>query len=258
MRFGVCAPLDWAHEIQSAGFHYIELAANALLSPESPETDWLPLATAMESCPLPVEAMNCFVSGPQITGPDADPERLLRYVDTALTRAARVGVQVMVFGSGGARRIPDGFPQSDAERQLIDFLHMCADACDRTGVVTAIEPLRRAESNVLNSVVEAAAMARAVGRTGVRLLADTFHMEAEDEPLSVLDGVGDLLMHVHTADTGRNSPGTGSYDHVALFRALRGAGYNARVSAECGWGDRSVTLPLALRHMTEAYERSAS
>lgn len=257
MRFGACVPLEWADDVQSAGFDYIELAANALLIPEAPEADWLPLARAMDASPLPVEAMNCFVSGPQITGPDADVERLKRYVDTALRRASQVGVHVMVFGSGGARRIPEGYAAEEADRQLIAFLNCCADAAELTGVVIAIEPLRRAECNVLNSVIEGAAMARAVRRAGVRLLADTYHMEAEQEPLSVLDGAGDLLVHVHTADTGRNAPGTGSYDHAALFAALKRVRYDARVSAECGWGDRSETLALALNRLRTAWERSS-
>src|SRR5262249_25937777 len=45
----------------------------------------------------------------KVTGPAIDRDRQHAYVEKAFDRLARLGVEVVVFGSGGARRVPDGF-----------------------------------------------------------------------------------------------------------------------------------------------------
>jgi sugar phosphate isomerase/epimerase len=259
VRFGVCAGIEAARPLAEAGYDYIELSVAGDLIPDEDTSDWAEKRRAIEAMPLQPEAFNSFVRTGKIVGPEADPDRLRRYVQTALERAAQVGGAILVFGSGGARQVPDGFPRAEAQRQIRDFLGWCADASDRTGVVVVIEPLQRGETNILHRVREGAALAREIGRPGVRNLADTFHMEMEDEPLSAIVESADVLAHAHTADTGRFAPGTGSYDHVALFRALRVAGYDARLSIECDWQEQfRERIGPALRHLQAAYAAAKS
>ena len=252
MRFGVCAAPEQADLLAQAGYDYLEASVAGDLIPEEGEAAWAEKRRLLLALPLRAEAFNSFVRSGKVVGPEADPVRLRRYVDTALLRAAEVGGQVIVFGSGGARQIPDGFPQAQADAQLREFLSFCADASDRSGVVVVIEPLARSECNSVNLVSEGAAWARSVGRVGVRALADTYHMEQESEPVSAIVAAGDVLAHAHTADTGRKAPGTGGYDHAAFFRALRDAGYEGRVSIECAWGGFAAEVGPALAHLRRA------
>lgn len=249
MRFGVCAGIDSAGIAAEAGCDYIELSAAGDLMPDATDAEWAEKRRAIEQLPLRPEAFNSFVRTGKIVGPEADPARLRRYVETALTRAAQVGGAIIVFGSGGARSIPDGFPKEEAEKQLREFLLTCADASDRTGVIVAIEPLQRGECNFLNLVSDGAKRAREIGRAGVQNLADTFHIECENEPLSAIVESADVLAHTHTADTGRYAPGTGTYDHLAFFRALKEARYDARLSIECTWRDFASEIGPALQHL---------
>ena len=39
----------------------------------------------------------------------------------AWARLARLGTQIVVFGSGGARRVPEGFSKEEAFKQLVEF-----------------------------------------------------------------------------------------------------------------------------------------
>jgi sugar phosphate isomerase/epimerase len=256
MRFGVCTGTEHADALASAGYDYIELSVAGDLTPDASEADWAEKRRAIERMPLHAEAFNSFVRTGKIVGPEADPARLRRYVETALTRAAQVGGSIIVFGSGGARNIPEGFPYEEAEKQLREFLDYCAESSERTGVVVAIEPLHRGECNVINLVSEGAEWARRLGHIGVRNLADTFHMERENEPLTAIVASADVLAHTHTADTGRFAPGTGTYDHVAFFRALREANYDVRLSVECTWRDFPSELGPALEHLRAAYNSS--
>ena len=57
----------------------------------------------------------------RVTGPDIDRDQQTVYVRKAFDRLARLGTQIVVFGSGGARRVPDGFSKDDALKQLVDF-----------------------------------------------------------------------------------------------------------------------------------------
>jgi sugar phosphate isomerase/epimerase len=256
MRYGVCAGMDKAPVLAEAGYDYIELAAAGELAPETDETTWAAKRQAILALPLPAETFNLFVRGHRIVGPDADPAVLRRYVETILGRAAEVGGSIVVFGSGGARNVPEGYDAGIAREQIVEFLHICADAGERADVTVVIEPLRHAESNIINRVSEAAELAREIGRPYVRCLADSFHMEAEAEPLDAIVDAADVLAHVHTADTERAAPGTGCYDHTALFRALRAARYDARLSIECGYkpdhGDFKTQVTRALTHLKAA------
>lgn len=256
MRLGICAGIDQAPWLADAGCDFIELSVAGDLMPDQDDDTWAPRRRAIESLPLPVEAFNSFVRSLRIVGPEPDTDALRAYVDTALARAAQVGGRVVVFGSAGARNVPDGFPRERALRQIADFLGVCADAAERTGVTVAIEPLCRAESNILNTVADGARMARQVGRAGVRNLADTYHMERENDPLSEIVAHADTIAHVHTADTGREAPGTGSYDHAALFRTLRQVGYDQRVSVECRWKDIGAQAAVAMEHLRRARDHS--
>ena len=256
MRFGVCAGAEKAGLVKNAGYDYMELSAAGDLIPDADEAAWNEKRRVLEQLPLPVETFNSFVRTGKITGSEADFARLERYVNTALARAAQIGGKIIVFGSAGARDVPAGFPRPEAEAQLVRFLNLCADAHETTGVVVVIEPLNQSESNIFNTVSEGADFVRRVNRPGVRNLADTFHMEKDNDPLTAIIQSGDVLAHTHTADTGRRAPGTGTYDHAAFFRACRQAGYDDRLSIECKWGDFSNEIGPALAHLKAAYEKA--
>ena len=254
MRFGVCAGPEQADVLAEAGYDFIELAvAGHVMNVD--EAGWPETRRQLLALSLPPETFNSFVRTGKITGPDVDFDGLTRYVQTALFRVAEIGGKIIVFGSGGARNVPEGFDRETAKRQMRDFLSLCADVSDQTGVVVAIEPLCRAESNIINWVSEGAEWARQIGRPGVRDLGDTYHMEQEGEPPSALVEARDVLAHIHVADDGRLAPGTGAYDYVSLFGALRDARYDARVSIECRFcPDFAGEVTQALMHLRTAYD----
>lgn len=236
MQFGVCAGPEKADVLARIGYDFIELSlAGDLMQYEA--AAWEAARERLNALPLGIASFNSFVRTGKIVGPEADYGWLDDYVYTALERASDVGGKIVVFGSGQARNVPDGFMPNEASEQLLAFLNLCADASDETGVVVVIEPLQKAESNIINRVSEAALLVRHIARPGVRALGDTFHMEREDEPLSALINAQDILAHIHVADTGLRAPATGTYDYAALFQALQTANYDGRVAIECSWGE---------------------
>ena len=168
MRLGICAGINQAKTIADAGADYIELSVAGDLIPDDGDDAWKDKRAAIEAMPLKAEAFNSFVRTGKIVGPDADFARLESYARTAAARAAQVGGKIIVFGSGGARQVPEGYAREAADADLLRFLNLCADAYETTGVIVVIEPLAYAECNILNTVDEGADMARRVARPGVR------------------------------------------------------------------------------------------
>ena len=259
MRFGVCAGPHDAFKLAEAGYEYIELSVARDLIPEADDDTWVDKRNQLVSMRLVPEAFNSFVRTGKIVGPDADSIWLRRYVDTALARAAEVGGKLIVLGSGGARNVPDGFSRETAIQQFRDFMGYCAEASDHSGVTVVIEPLRSAETNLIHGVREAAGHVKHLRRNGVQVLADSYHMAEEGEDLDSLTTASGHLAHVHTADSGRTAPGTGTYDFAAWFRALAAVGYDGRCSIEANWGDdfNELLVPAleTLRHAAGAAVR---
>lgn len=246
MRFGVCAGLDQVPALAEAGFDYFEPGVVSALMPLSTTTEWQPMRARLDMLPLRPEAFNMFVpANLKIVGPEADPHALGKYAFTALERAAQVGGQVIVLGSGGARSIPEGYPYERAYYELKRFLHQCADAGEKFGVKVAMEPLGT-ECAFIPSVNEGAALVREVGRETIGNLADTWHMEAIGEPLSAITASADVLVHAHTAGPGRKAPGA-DYDFGPLLATLSAAGYAGRLSLENGWDNLAEQAPAALQ-----------
>lgn len=249
MRFGCCGGIADAPLIRDAGFDYIELPTGALMS-ATDEAAYRRVMENVSAIGLPVEACNVFIPATmKITGPNVEREPLWQYTATALQRMGEIGVRVCVFGSGGARSIPEGFDRARALDQLAAFLDHVQEASARYGVRVVIEPLNRKESNVFNSVAESDGFNVAHGLAGIGVLADLYHLSVEGESYAGMIAAGDRLGHVHVADADRSAPGEGAAtDYAGFLRTLRAMGYPGAISIEARW---RVTVQDELRGIEE-------
>jgi sugar phosphate isomerase/epimerase len=253
MQFGVCGGIDVATIAAGASYDFAEWNVSSYLKPEEPEEAFHAGLDAVREAGVTFRANNCFVPGHlKITGPDVDAHALQVYVATTLARAEQAGVEVIVFGSGGARQIPDGFDRAMAWDQLIAFCGMVAPLAQAHGVTVVVEPLNKAECNVLTTVSECAALVNAVAHPAVRLLVDAYHFMRDGDAYEDIVTYGDLLAHVHIATVpNRLPPGAEPCDFSRFFRALADAAYTGRVSIEGKVQAPAVQLPVALAAMRE-------
>lgn len=251
MRFGCCGGLDKVSVIQEAGYDYIEMTVGTV-KPEQSEDEFAPVRDQILDLEIVPEAWNCLLPGDlKIVGPEVDGYRVERYLRTAFRRIEELGGEIVVFGSGKARRMPDDFDAEEAETQIQLFLTTAGQIAGIHGITIAIEPLNTNESNIINSVSDAVDLAKDVGHPFVKVLADLYHMDEDSEPLEEILQAGDDLVHVHTADTGRLYPGSGDYPHAEFFRLLKGMGYSERMSVECNFGDFPTECRKALEFLRE-------
>jgi len=237
MKFGCCVSLNDIQTAQDAGYDYIELPVGTV-KPESPNTEFEPIRELIQSYDIKPEAWNCLLPGDiKVVGPEVDMYRIERYLRTAFERIEELEGEIVVFGSGAARNIPDGFSIDEAKEQLVEFVTLAGRVAGTYGITIAIEPLNKRETNIINSVIEGLEIVQAADHPFVKLLADLYHIQEENEPLQHILDAGNEIVHVHTADTGRLYPGSGNYPNKEFMQALKHVGYNDRISAECGWQD---------------------
>lgn len=235
----------------SIGCDFVELGVSWIEG--LPEAEFKALREALARSAVKAPVCNLFVPGGlPIVGPQRDFAALRAYVERALERVAALGTRYIVFGSGKARSIPEGYDEAEARRDLVEFVRMAADEAGGRGLTILLEPLRKEECNLLNYVEEGHRFVQEIGHPHFKLLADSYHMEELGEPLDVLPQVIGELRHVHTADTKRVPPGSGEYDHRRLVRTLLEAGYAGDLSIECNFNDFDREAPAALDHVRRA------
>ena len=215
------------------GYDYIELPLAQVMDLQ--EDAFRSLLSDIKSGGIPMETCNNFFpANIRLTGENATPDIALEYAKRACDRAAQMGAKIIVFGSSGAKNIPEGFPYSEARRQYIDLLGMLQDIVLPLGITVALEALNTKESNFILSISEALAAMNEVSCSNIKLLADYYHMRMEDEDISILHSVGKDLRHVHiAARDGRVFPKQGDgEDYTGFFNVLKDIGYSGGVSVE--------------------------
>lgn len=237
IRFGSCSEFKYAQDVLDAGFDYFEGGVSEFLMPDKTDEEWNAFLAKAQEAKLTPEACNGFIPGSfRLTGETADHDPALDYAEKACRRADIMSVKFIVFGSGGARAVPEGFDYSKARAQFIDFCKKLAARIADCKVTVVLEPLNSKECNFLNSVDEGIGFVDEINSPKIQLLADFYHMGVDGEGPESIVKAGKRIMHCHIAETdGRTAPGMKGQDFSPFFDALKKIDYNGRVSCECNW-----------------------
>jgi len=132
----------------------------------------------------------------------------------------------------------------DPMEYFTDTLTQCAEYAKPKGVELLIEPLNRYETDSFLTLKETADYLYEVKLKNVKMVADVFHMNIEEEkPIhEAMFDAREYLGHLHVADNTREVPGKGCLPFNLLFWALEKMKYEGFVSVE------------ALRLKPNAYE----
>ena len=255
MQIGVCtAPEDLNRAVE--GLNFIETTVAGLLCPREDDAAFASRLAATRAAPLPTVAVNCLLPGElKTTGPEVNAHAVDAYFTTVCRRAAKAGVEVIVFGSGGSRRVPDGFDHAAAGDQIVEHLTRWGPIAAGAGVTLVVEPLNKNECNIVNTVAEGAELVGRADHPSIRLLADTYHMAIDGDDPDAIRAAGQLIAHVHCAEAdGRGPIGAKGEDHRPYFRALKDIAYDGRISIEANWDDLEAQLPQAVARLAEQIE----
>lgn len=250
-KIGISTSITNSRILVSAGYSYVEEGVRNFLIPAEDESAFDQKLLLLKESKLPVEACNSFLPGNlKCVGPAPAHEEILKFGEIAFRRAQKAGVNTIVFGSGGARAIPEGFSREEARQQFISICKQLAPLAQKYNVVISLEPLNSKECNFINSVAEGGEIVKSVNHENFRLLADIYHMMMENESAENITKYGHLIYHTHIAEKiGRTAPGVNNDDFIPYFRALQKAGYEGRMSIECSWNNLGEQASSALKTM---------
>lgn len=263
MKFGICCapgalgePARLLDILTEAKADYVEWTVGSVMASDA---EFARLQSVLENSTLKPEAFCAFLPPHhRITGPDVNLSEVLDYATEAMRRVKILGGEIIVLGSGGARKVPAGFSMDDARRQFVEFAKELGPHATEIGVTIVVEPLNKSEDNLITSVTQGAEIVLEINRPSIQLLADFFHMNEENESTQSIRDAGDLLKHTHLADTGRVAPGFASVeaDFLAFFGALKAINYDARCSFEGKTDDLARQAAPILAHMRARYAQS--
>ena len=248
MKFGFCTGDDCERVAVAAGVgaDYVETGFETLTNEDGAAYE--AFRAALDRHGIRCESANCFIPGSmKLTGEAVDYDALRRYVGRGMERGAAVGLKTVVFGSGGARNVPEGFSFCEAFRQLTFFLREIAGPlAERHGVNVVVEPLW--DSNIINTAKEGAMLAAAADRPNVFGLVDLFHMDKMHDKIDNIRDLKGHVMHAHIAEPSRRvyPLSAEEYDYRSFIDALEAAGC-PRCSVEARCDDFAAEAPVTMQ-----------
>lgn len=259
MQFGICTAVENSEAVKNVGWDFVEENVQGFLQGTLPDHEWAGEKRAA-AAKLPILAANGLVPGAmKITGPDVSPEKLKAYMTNVCRRAGKVGMKRLVFGSGAARQVPEGFDRKRAREQILDFLRMCAPLAQESNVMIVVEHLNSKECNIITTLAEELEYVKTINHPNIRCLADSWHFWLENESLDTLREAMPFLHHVHVADKdGRVAPGeAGTSDYRPFFKVLKQGGYKGGISVEASnFTDYVHTAPRVLAFLKQQWEQA--
>ena len=262
MEFGVCLNVidslrqgaekleEQLAAIAAAGYAYVEVTAVSFADAGDDEIAVIRAALAKHGL-MAKRACILFPGTLKVVGPEKNEENISGYLQKLMPKLKAVGMEIIVFGSGGARRIPDGFPYEEAFDQFCESARLTADIAGEYGIRVALEHLNAGECNLLISVEETVKAVRQANHPGCGLLFDIYHVRDPEDLRYVVAGK-DVLFHSHTSHpTNRLYPAPGDEECLRpYFAVLKAAGYDGTVSVEANLhGSKSFS-----ENMTDAYQ----
>jgi sugar phosphate isomerase/epimerase len=250
---GMIAALDKDSLVYAAGFKMIGESVSRSISPSFSETQLGNNINRMKKAQCQVYMCNIlFSSSIKIAGPAVNEKLVLPYADSLFTRAKQAGVSYLILGSGGARRIPEGY---DAKKAQADFTVLCgklALLAQKHKIMLVLESLETDETNFLVNLKETAEVVRAVNNPYFKLNADIYHMGRMKESPQVIIDNADLLVHCEIAELEKRTlPGMKGDDLKPYLRAIRKANYKGPIFIEATAPYTAADAVMSYRFLTK-------
>jgi sugar phosphate isomerase/epimerase len=247
-EIGIVADFEQDSLLHANGYKYLVESIVKCFSPIKVSDEQFDLRLKeFRSLHLSVFAMNIFMPGDmKLVGPDVKEDAILSYANAVFERCQRAGVSMVVWGSGGARRVPDGFDHKKAKEQFIDIARKVSVLAKKYKIELALENLNSTETNFINTVEDAFDVVNKVDQKNFWLCVDIYHMLMEGEQPAVIEKTKKKLIHCDIAEkVKRAPPGVSGDDFRPYLSVLKKIGYSGKIVLECRWTDLPTQLSSA-------------
>lgn len=256
MRFGYCTNMVGSQQdrtgfervatLKNIGYDYVELPIAEMA--ELPRATLKALVRRLDSEGIKCEVCNnLFPRSVPLTGSQMDIRQVVDYAKRAFEIAGQFGAEVVVFGSGTAKRVPAGFSYNEAYAQIIDILQRIAPLAYNRGIKLVLEPIRRPNCNIINTFMEAVEWRDTAQVDHVMILLDYYHMQFGNDSLQDILEHGAEIGHIHLAcpvNTEGDERFTplfhDGWDYTDFISIVKTSGYENRISIEAYTRDFSA------------------
>jgi D-psicose/D-tagatose/L-ribulose 3-epimerase len=167
-------------------------------------------------------------------------QRTLTVMSRLVELCAIMGGDYLVHGSPKQRSVPPGSTREQALALATECFARMAHEASRTGVVYCIEPLGRRETDLINTVEEAARIVDEIASPGLKTMIDCSAAgQEEKEPVDRLMSrwmPSGHIAHVQVNDPNRRGPGQGDMRFAPIIETIarmqREAHYQGVVAVE--------------------------
>jgi sugar phosphate isomerase/epimerase len=255
---GICASYENDSLVHATGLQYLEESVRKMLAPAVSDSLFNARLPILRHSATKIESCNLFFPGEmKLVGPEVNEKRVLGYVDSVMQRAKIAGIRLIVLGSGGARKIPEGVDRKAAKKSFIVLVRKMAVIAAKYDCVIAMENLNSSETNFVNTLAEGYEIAKAVHHPNFRLTVDIYHMLRENESPASIENAKGYVVHCHIAEKEkRTAPGVMGDDFRPYFRALKKINYPGRVMMECRWEKMANELQAATTNLQQQLEEA--
>ncbi|TVR19455.1 MAG: sugar phosphate isomerase/epimerase [Anaerolineaceae bacterium] len=162
------------------------------------------------------------------------PEKARQFLFDALEQVERLGSQYLGGCTAYSLGVLTGQPPTSAEWQTVaDVMKDVTAEAQRRGIVMALEACNRYETYLYNSLADTRATILAVGADNLKLHADTYHMNIEEEGFyQPLVDCADVLDYIHMSESHRGLVGSGTVNWDEVWRGLADAGFTGKLVLE--------------------------
>jgi sugar phosphate isomerase/epimerase len=247
---GCAAKPGQMKNVKSSGGDFVTVSTADFFCPDKPEEDFETNLAKARKAGVQVLACNGFLQKGEhtVVGPEAQHDAAVAWAEIVCRRLAKAGGKFVVFGSSGARRIPDGWTKEQADEQMVALLKRLGPVAEKHGVTIVVEQLRKEECNFLNHINHLGDLIRKADHPHVKALADLYHIASVGDTPEDLQRNLDVVVHMEIAEKdGRTYPGIKGDDFRPWFRVLAKAGWKGAINIE-GKGEPSQ-LPAAFREI---------
>jgi sugar phosphate isomerase/epimerase len=249
---GIVQDMERDSLLQASGIPFLSESITKCFSPKTlTDQQFKRKLQSIKRLKSTLVACNLFIPAElKLVGPDVHENDILTYAEVVFQRCRQAGLKLIIWGSGGARRVPEGFDPAKAKKQMIAIARTLAELAAQYDIVLALESINHTETNFINTLAEAYEIVQAVDHPNFRLSADIYHMLKENESPSIIEKAGAYLVHCEIAEKeNRTPPGTQGDDFRPYLKALKKIHYKGKIMMECRWGDVDKQAGPAKRYL---------
>lgn len=262
MKYGFATPFASSQEkpdfpfykaVKDAGYDFLELPGTLLNNID--EEDFKRLEAYLQEIGIRSEGL-CSLFPGRIKFFEIGGDELEEYIDWVFGKAGLLGARKIGFGSGGARRLPEGMSPAEGmeifaekvRKHIVPYL-------EKYDYEMVIEPFNPAEANFILTAADGKEAVQKIGSGRIGILTDTLHMIGSgDVAENVVAGQFDVIRHIHISEPARVMP-VRSYspECLSFVKAFAAAGYDGTICFETKCADYA-DLATALSTLKELWK----